>query len=125
MSERLYQLWIDIVNISHSMIFFQVMMMLSFGSYIILEFIMCNLFYVVINFRGVLPVFTPAVWNLNAPPRVHIFMWFANNKILTRDNLSKRKNLENMSCLFCNEEGSFVHLFFGCCIARASWGTIF
>jgi hypothetical protein len=46
--------------------------------------------YVVINFRGITPVFVPSVWKLNVPPRVQVFLWLlSHNKLLTRDNLSK------------------------------------
>jgi hypothetical protein len=31
--------------------------------------------YSVINFRGVTPVYVPAVWKLRIPPRVHFFLW--------------------------------------------------
>jgi hypothetical protein len=46
--------------------------------------------YVVINFRGVQPVYLPAVWDLKIPSRVQIFLWLlSQNKIMTRDNLSQ------------------------------------
>ena len=48
--------------------------------------------YAVLSFRGVMPIHIPAVWQLNVPPRVHIFLWLLyNNKLLTRDNLQKKK----------------------------------
>lgn len=31
--------------------------------------------YKSISFRGVQPVFTPSIWQLNVPPRIHIFLW--------------------------------------------------
>ena len=31
--------------------------------------------YHVINFRGVQPVFIPAVWKLYVPPKIHVFLW--------------------------------------------------
>lgn len=30
--------------------------------------------YAIINFRGVQPVYIPAVWKITVPPRVHVFM---------------------------------------------------
>ena len=52
-------------------------------------------------------------------PRIHIFLWLlANNKILTRDNLAKRKRVDVMSCLFCAEPEMVHHLFFDCVVAR-------
>ena len=70
--------------------------------------------YRVISFRGVLPVYVPAVWGLKIPPRVHFFLWLlSKNKVLTRDNLNIRKKIvEDRSCLFCTEPESFHHLFF-------------
>jgi hypothetical protein len=48
--------------------------------------------YAVINFRGVRPVFVHVVWNLMVPPGIHMFLWLmSNDKLLNRDNLSKRK----------------------------------
>jgi hypothetical protein len=67
----------------------------------------------VVNDRGVKQIFTPVVWKMVVPPRVHIFLWLlANNKTLTRDNLAKRKNLDDESCLFCSESESIRHIFF-------------
>jgi hypothetical protein len=49
--------------------------------------------YAIVNNRGIKQVYTPVMWKLSVPPRVHIFLWLlANNKTLTRDNLAKRKN---------------------------------
>jgi hypothetical protein len=42
----------------------------------------------------------------------------ANNKILTRDNLAKRRIMEDGSCLFCDEKETVHHLFFECCVAK-------
>ena len=74
--------------------------------------------YAVLSFRGVSPVLIPAVWKLNTPPKVHIFLWLLyNNKLLTRDNLQKRRDVADRSCLFCCEEEFVNHLFFDCCVA--------
>jgi hypothetical protein len=48
----------------------------------------------------------------------------ANNKTLTRDNLAKRKSLDDKTCLFYSEAGSVVHLFFECCVARTIWNVM-
>ena len=73
-----------------------------------------------------MPIHIPAVWQLNVPPRVHIFLWLLyNNKLLTRDNLQKKKrDAEDKSCLFCCEEESINHLFFDCCVSKLIWGWI-
>jgi hypothetical protein len=47
--------------------------------------------YKIINFRGVQPVFVPAVWKLLIPPRVQFFLWLlSKNKLLTCDDVEKR-----------------------------------
>jgi hypothetical protein len=62
------------------------------------------------------------MWKIVVPPRVHIFLCLlANNKTQTRDNLAKRKSLDDKSCLFCSELESAKHLFFECCVAQDVW----
>jgi hypothetical protein len=57
--------------------------------------------------------------------RLHILLWLlANNKVLTRYNLSKRKNVEDKSCLFCTENESVTHLFYECCVAKNMWKEV-
>jgi hypothetical protein len=69
--------------------------------------------YAIINFGGVMPIYIPAVWNLIVPPRVHIFLWLlSHNKLMTRDNLLKRKMNKPMCCIFCSKDESIVHLLF-------------
>jgi hypothetical protein len=78
--------------------------------------------YGMVNNRGVKQVFTPAMWKIPAPSRLHIFLWLlANNKTLTRDNLAKRRRVEDDTCLFCSEQEYVRHLFFECCVARSFW----
>jgi hypothetical protein len=62
------------------------------------------------------------MWKIKVPPRIHIFLWLlANNKVLTRDNLAKRKQLDDKTCLFCKEDESIHHVFFECCVAQLMW----
>jgi len=78
--------------------------------------------YKAVSFRGIQPVHTPVVWQLNVPPRIHIFLWLmANNKTLTRSNLVKRQNLDDLSCLFCAESETVHHLFFECYVPTTMW----
>jgi hypothetical protein len=75
--------------------------------------------YIVINFRGVTPVYLPAVSKLSIPPKVHFFLWLVSkNKLLTRDNLEKRRKVEDTSCLFFAEKESVFHLLFECVVAK-------
>ena len=49
---------------------------------------------------------------MSVPPRIHIFLWLlSNNKLLTRDNLSKRRDLSDKTCLFCTDSETIHHLF--------------
>jgi hypothetical protein len=75
--------------------------------------------YVVVNDRGVRQIFTLVVWEIPVPSRLHVFLWLlCNNKVLTRDNLAKRRKVDNMNCLFCNEQETVSHLIFDCCVAK-------
>ena len=64
--------------------------------------------YKVINFRGIKSVHASAVWSLKIPPRVHFFLWLViNNGALTRDNLAKRRKVDDENCLFLFREKLF------------------
>uniref|UniRef100_A0A453A1X4 Reverse transcriptase zinc-binding domain-containing protein n=1 Tax=Aegilops tauschii subsp. strangulata TaxID=200361 RepID=A0A453A1X4_AEGTS len=81
--------------------------------------------YKIVNFRGAIPGKGPKVWEVKIPPRVQIFIWLAfNNKLLTRDNLSKRQHVDDLSCLFCAEHETGRHLFFECVVAKEIWRDI-
>jgi hypothetical protein len=54
-----------------------------------------------------------------------VFLWlFAKNKLLSRDNLSKRKSIDDKTCIFCSESESLTHLFFNCCVSVQLWITV-
>jgi hypothetical protein len=81
--------------------------------------------YVVINFWGVTLVYVPLVWSLMIPPRMHFFLWLVSkNKLLTRDNLGKRRRVDEQTCLFCSEEETTHHLLFECVVAKQTWNVI-
>jgi hypothetical protein len=81
--------------------------------------------YAIVNDRGIRQIFTPVMWKILVPSRLHVFLWLlANNKMLTRDNLAKRKHVEDKTCLFCSEPESVSHLFFECCIAQLLWKIV-
>jgi hypothetical protein len=85
--------------------------------------------YAVVNNRGVQQVFTPLVWKIQVPPRLHIFFWLlANGKVLTRDNLAKRRHVEDKTCLFCNEAkpmsmSSMIVVWQKCC-GKECWRSL-
>lgn len=81
--------------------------------------------YTIINFRGVQPVFVPAVWKISVPPRIHVFLWLlSNNKLMTVDNLADRGIIKPPECQFCGENESINHLFFDCIVAKQLWACL-
>lgn len=81
--------------------------------------------YKVINFRCVQLVFSSSIWEIKVPPRVQYFLWLlSKNKLLTRDNLSKRREVEDKTCLFYIELESIQHLFFDCAVAQQMWAYL-
>jgi hypothetical protein len=81
--------------------------------------------YAIMNDRGFRQIFTPVMWKIPVPSRLHVFLWLlANNKVLTRDNLAKRKQADDKTCLFCDEFEFVLHLFFECCVAQLLWKTV-
>jgi hypothetical protein len=48
--------------------------------------------------------FTPVMWSIPVPPKVTCVLWlFANNKVLTIDNLAKMRQVDDKTYLFCAE----------------------
>ena len=59
------------------------------------------------------------------PHRYLVFLWLAfHNRILTRDNLNKRREVENLKCLSCDEDETVHHLFFECVVAKQIWNDV-
>jgi hypothetical protein len=124
-SESLMRLWWDLCSVVEGTSLFeeedQIMWSYSSnGTYSIRSL------YAVINCSGVFPVYVHSVWKLVIPPRVQFFLWLlSHNRLLTRDNLSKRRNVSDLTCLFCAETESISHLFFDCCVAENIWKLIY
>jgi hypothetical protein len=124
MSEEMYQSWLDIVELVSTVQFSEDEdeMVWNFNTSGVYS---SQSLYRVINFRGITTVHVSAVWSLKIPPRVHFFLWLVvNNRALTRDNLAKRRKVENKNCLFCLERESIHHLFFDCVVAKQCWTII-
>jgi hypothetical protein len=67
----------------------------------------------------VILVFVPAVWKIMVPPRVHFFLWLhSKNKLLTQDNLEKRRTVDDTICVFCTERNHLPPIFFDCVVAH-------
>jgi hypothetical protein len=123
-SERLMLMWEDLSSAGDSIVLTEEddTIMWSFssnGQYSIQSL------YAIVNHRGVTPMFFfQAVWKLNIPPRVQFFMWLlSSNRLLTRDNLAKRREVSDPTCLFCNERESISHLLFHCYVAQQVWAA--
>jgi hypothetical protein len=66
------------------------------------------------------------IWKAKAPPRVAFFYWTAVwGKILSNDNLRKRRVVLVDWCCLCKKNGeSSDHLFLHCCMAKQLWDCI-
>jgi hypothetical protein len=72
--------------------------------------------YNVINFRGIMHVYVPAVWKIRVPLGAFFSLWLlSKDRLLIRDNLGKRRSIEEKTCLFCSEDETINHLFFSLC----------
>jgi hypothetical protein len=82
-------------------------------------------FYAIINYRGVKPIYIPAIWNIVVPPKIQLFLWLlSHNKLATIDNLNRKGFAKPTQCCFCNENESVICLFFECAVARAIWDYV-
>lgn len=71
------------------------------------------------------------IWNIGNKGRFMVksvydaFLWLlANDAILTRDNLRKRKWQGDPSCVFCDSLETVSHLFFQCPVAKIIWVVV-
>jgi hypothetical protein len=98
---RIMNQWLEVVQIAYSLDFIEeedviIWQFNSLGKYSIQSL------YAVVNNGGIKQIYTPVMWKISVPPRVHSFLWLlVNNKTLTRDNLAKRKKIDDESCLLC------------------------
>ena len=98
LSEHLMNLWWELVGLMSDINLFEeddqiVWAYSSSGNYYVQSL------YVVVNFRRITPVFVSSVWKLVIPPRVQFFLWLlSKNKLLTQDNLAKRRKVDDPTC---------------------------
>jgi hypothetical protein len=81
--------------------------------------------YSVISYRGVTPLYIPAVWNICVPPKIHLFLWLlSHNKLATVDNLNKKGMNKPVQCRLCGEDESVDQLFFCYVVVRNIWEDV-
>jgi hypothetical protein len=52
------------------------------------------------------------------PQKIHHFLWLlSHNKLAAVDNLKKKGLTKAVHCMFCGENESINHMFFGCVVA--------
>lgn len=67
----------------------------------------------------------PSIWEIKIPPRLHYFLWLlSKNKLFTRDNLGKRRKVEDSTCLFCEDKSLSNICFFSCAVAHQVWAVM-
>jgi hypothetical protein len=54
-------------------------------------------FYAIISYRGITPIYIPAVWNIVVPPKVQLFMWLLSHNKLDIVITLRRKSYQNLS----------------------------
>lgn len=75
--------------------------------------------YDVVNNMVFRHVFTNVMYKITVSLRLHISMWLlANNKVLTRENMTNRRKVDDQSCLFCSEL-EIVNHFYDCCVVKS------
>jgi hypothetical protein len=71
-------------------------------------------------------VYVLAVWEIRVPPECIFFLWLlSKDMLLTRDNVGKRRLVEDKTCLLCSEDETVNDLFFDCMVVRQAWETIY
>lgn len=84
-------------------------------------------FYKLINWGVIATPIWDKFWKMKVPHRYLVFAWLViHNKILTRDNLSKRQNVDDTSCLFCSEPETVAIYFVNALLQFANniWQTV-
>jgi hypothetical protein len=82
-------------------------------------------FYRIVSDGGIRVPHLAAIWKIQIPGRVHVFLWLLfQNRLLTRDNLAKRRHVHDLSCLFCDDPETSVHSFFDCVVATQTWKMV-
>jgi zinc-binding in reverse transcriptase len=81
--------------------------------------------YIWLEFGGISNPQFIHTWKAPIPLKIKIFLWLVQqNRILTKDNLIKRRWQGDTKCIFCDEYETVTHLFIKCSIAFCLWSWI-
>lgn len=83
-------------------------------------------FYKAINFGGVVSTTGEKLWKVMCPRNIHVFLWLCAYNI-TGDNVARRRTVDDLTWLFCNEIGicstPFLWLHgYEICVETSCWG---
>ncbi|KAJ4769913.1 hypothetical protein LUZ62_054170 [Rhynchospora pubera] len=78
--------------------------------------------YNFLAFRGIQVIKTNTLWKLGIQHKIKAFMWLMmHNRILTKENLSKKGWQGNTYCIFCGQLETCDHLFCNCSYMQHIW----
>jgi zinc-binding in reverse transcriptase len=81
--------------------------------------------YTWLDFGGVIQVQYAHTWESSIPFKIQIFLWLTQqNKILTKDNLLKRKWKGDPKCVFYDSLEIMDNLFLHCTVSSCLWSWI-
>jgi hypothetical protein len=113
-SDEMMRLWDDLMSVVEGLKCYG-----STGTY------SSQFLYAIINYRGITPMYIPALWSVPVPPKIQFFLWLlSHNKLATVDNLNKKGMKKPEKCVFCEENESISHLFFECSVGKFIWKTV-
>jgi hypothetical protein len=72
-SERMLEIWDELMIVVENVVLWNETDALVWG-YNSVGVYSSQSMYVVINYRGVTPVYVPAVWKINVPPKIQFFL---------------------------------------------------
>jgi hypothetical protein len=65
------------------------------------------------------------IWKAKIPQRIKVFLWLIlENKILSKENLKKKKWHGNVNCNWCGCLETTNHIFYTCQVASFTWRVI-
>jgi zinc-binding in reverse transcriptase len=78
-----------------------------------------------LNSGGIINTHFQSIWNAYIPLKIKIFLWLVKqNRILTKDNLSRKCWQGDYNCIFCSDFEIINYLFIHCSLANCLWTWI-